>query len=75
MAPDPPHSHPHEQITYVTEGELYLFRDEKKHLLTSGDVFLVLSDLPHCVQTISRHLRLIDCFSPVQEDFIKNDTD
>ena len=22
--PDPPHSHPHEQITYVAEGDLFL---------------------------------------------------
>jgi len=69
--PDPPHSHPHQQITYVAEGELLLFLDEEKHHLTQGDIFLVPSDLPHCIQTISRHVRLIDCFSPIREDFLK----
>jgi quercetin dioxygenase-like cupin family protein len=69
--PDPPHSHPHEQISYIAEGELYLFIGEEKHHLKSGDIFTVPSSLPHCIQTISSHVRLIDSFSPVREDFIK----
>jgi quercetin dioxygenase-like cupin family protein len=69
--PDPPHSHPHQQITYVAEGELFLFLDEKKRHLSQGDIFLVPSDQPHCIQTISGHVRLIDCFSPIREDFLK----
>ena len=69
--PDPPHSHPNEQITYVAEGELFLFLGEEKHHLSPGDVFLVPPDLPHCIQTISAHVRLIDCFSPIREDFLK----
>lgn len=69
--PDPPHSHPHEQITYVAEGELFLFIGEEKHHLTRGDVFTVPSGVPHCIQTISQNVRLIDSFSPVREDFLK----
>jgi len=68
--PDPPHSHPHEQITYVVEGELFLFLEDMKHRLTNGDVFLVPPNLPHCIQTISRNVRLIDSFSPIREDFL-----
>jgi len=69
--PDPPHSHPHEQITYVAEGELFLFLGEEKHHLAPGDIFLVPPDLPHSIKTISTHVRLIDCFSPIREDFLK----
>ncbi len=68
--PDKPHSHPHEQISYVAEGELFLFLGEEKHRLTKGDIFAVPSGLPHCIQNISKYVRLIDCFSPVREDFI-----
>jgi mannose-6-phosphate isomerase-like protein (cupin superfamily) len=68
--PDPPHSHPHEQITYVAEGRLLLFIGEEKHSLSRGDVFTVPSGLPHCIQTISKKVRLIDCFSPVRKDFL-----
>jgi quercetin dioxygenase-like cupin family protein len=68
--PDPPHSHPHEQITYVAEGDLFLFLDGIKHKLTRGDIFLAPGNIPHCIQTISQHVRLIDSFSPVREDFL-----
>jgi quercetin dioxygenase-like cupin family protein len=68
--PDPPHSHQHEQITYVAEGELFLFLEEEKYLLKKGDIFTVPSGIPHCIQTISSHVRLVDSFSPVREDFL-----
>jgi quercetin dioxygenase-like cupin family protein len=69
--PDKPHSHPHEQITYVAEGELFLFMSDRKYRLSKGDVFLAPSDVPHCIQTLSSHVRLIDSFSPVRKDFLK----
>ena len=69
--PDPPHSHPHEQITYVAEGDLFFFLNNEKYKLQKGDIFSVPSGIPHCIQTISNHVRLIDSFSPVREDFLK----
>lgn len=69
--PDPPHSHPHEQITYVAEGELYFFLGGEKHHLSKGDVFAVPPEIPHCIQTISGHVRLIDSFTPLRIDFLK----
>lgn len=71
--PDPPHSHPHEQITFVAEGDLYFFLDNTKYTLQKGDVFSVPSGVPHCIQTISNHVRLIDSFSPIREDFLKKE--
>lgn len=68
--PDKSHSHPHEQISYVAEGELFLFIGDEKHLLTKGDIFTVPSGVPHCIQNISSFVRLIDSFSPGREDFI-----
>ena len=70
--PDPPHSHVHEQITYVAEGELWFFIEDRKYRLQKGDIFKVPSHKPHTVQTISEHVRLIDSFTPVREDFIKS---
>jgi quercetin dioxygenase-like cupin family protein len=69
--PDPPHSHPHEQITYVAEGELFFFTGDEKHHLKRGDVYTVPSGMPHCIQTLSSHVRLVDSFTPLREDFIK----
>ena len=70
--PDKPHSHPHEQITYIAEGELFFFIGEEKHHLHKGDIFTVPPGVPHCIQNISGFVRLIDSFSPVREEFIKN---
>lgn len=68
--PDKPHNHPHEQITYVEEGELFLFMGEEKHHLTKGDLYTIPSGVPHAIQTLSGYVRLIDSFSPVREDFL-----
>lgn len=69
--PDPPHSHLHEQITYVAEGELIFILDEKEHMLVKGDIISVPSGVPHCIRTISSHVKLIDSFNPVRKDFLK----
>lgn len=70
--PDPPHHHPHEQITYVAEGELYFFLDETSHRLSAGDMITVPSNVPHTIQLISEKARLVDTFTPIREDFLKS---
>lgn len=71
MEPDPPHSHPHEQVTYVAEGEISFFIDGEETRLCPGDVFLVASGKMHTIQLHTAQARLIDCFTPIREDFIK----
>jgi len=70
MNPDPPHSHPHEQITYVAEGELKFFKGDKEFHLNKGDLITIASGVLHCIQTLSEHVKLIDSFHPVREDFL-----
>jgi len=69
--PDPPHSHPHEQISYVVSGEINLFLDNKMTRLGPGDMFTVPPNLPHSVQLLSSRVRLIDTFTPIRKDFLK----
>jgi quercetin dioxygenase-like cupin family protein len=69
--PDKPHSHPHEQITYIAEGELFFFLGDEKYHLKKGDIYTVPSGLPHCIQNISSFVRLIDTFTPIRKDFLK----
>lgn len=71
--PEKPHSHPHEQITYVAEGELYFFKGEKRHTLKKGDLITVPSNISHNIQTISTFVRLVDSFYPLRQEFIKQD--
>ena len=68
--PDPPHAHPHEQVSYVAEGEILFFLEGECERLGPGDMFLVPSGKPHSIQLLSRHVRLVDCFHPLREDFL-----
>ena len=69
--PDPFHSHPHEQVSYVVSGEILFFLDDEQAHLGPGDIFTVPPNRPHSVQLLSEHVRLVDTFHPIREDFLK----
>jgi quercetin dioxygenase-like cupin family protein len=69
--PDPPHSHPHEQISYVAAGEVIVVLDGEQTRLGPGDMFTVPPDIPHSVQLLTSHVRLVDTFTPLRDDFIE----
>lgn len=69
--PDPPHSHPHEQVSYVAAGELIVHIGSESTRLGPGDIFTVPPDVPHTVQILSEHVRLVDTFTPLRNDFLK----
>ena len=68
--PDPPHSHPHEQVSYVVAGEIYFVMNGEQTRLGPGDMFLVPPGVPHTIQLLTPQARLIDCFTPIREDFL-----
>ena len=68
---DPPHWHPHEQMSYVATGEIVVHIGDKQERLGPGDMFTVPPDVPHTVQLLTEHVRLVDCFTPLREDFLK----
>jgi quercetin dioxygenase-like cupin family protein len=71
-APDPFHSHPHEQVAYVAEGEIILFVDNEPGVhLKPGDHYAIPSGIPHTIQRLSPYIKIIDCFTPIREDFLK----
>ena len=69
--PDPPHSHPNEQVSYVASGEINLFMENKLTRLGPRDMFTVPPNIPHSVQLLTKHVILVDSFTPVREDFLK----
>ena len=70
--PEPKHSHPHEQTSYIASGKvLFLCGDEAPVELNAGDMFAVPSGVPHTIQLLSANARLVDSFNPVREDFLK----
>lgn len=70
--PDPPHSHPHEQITYVAMGEIIFTIGEESTQLSPGDLVVVPSGVPHTIQLLTEHARLIDAFTPIRQDFLES---
>jgi quercetin dioxygenase-like cupin family protein len=68
--PDPPHSHPHEQVTYVAEGEVLFFIGEESCRLVPGDMVAVPPDRPHTIQLLTPKARLIDSFTPLRQEFL-----
>lgn len=69
--PEPPHTHPHEQTTYVAQGEImFICEDEPPHYLQAGDVFFVPSGKKHTIQLLTDNVRLIDSFTPLRKDLI-----
>lgn len=69
--PDPPHSHPHQQTSYVADGEIVFYcEDETEHYLKAGDMYAVPSGKKHTIKLLTEKARLIDSFYPVREDFL-----
>jgi mannose-6-phosphate isomerase-like protein (cupin superfamily) len=70
--PEPFHTHPHEQTTYLASGEvLFCSEGNTPERLVGGDLIAIPSGVPHSIQLLSASARLVDTFYPVREDFIK----
>ena len=66
--PLPDHSHPHEQVTNILEGEFELTVDGEPILLRGGDYLVIPPGVPHSGRSITA-CRILDVFSPVREDY------
>ena len=64
----PEHSHPHDQITTILEGEFELTIDGVPERLTVGHYRVIPPDAVHSGRSITA-CRILDVFSPVREDF------
>jgi quercetin dioxygenase-like cupin family protein len=63
----PMHTHPHEQIVNVIEGEFELEVAGERRTLRRGIVVVVPPDVLHGGRSLTA-CRVIDCFHPVRED-------
>lgn len=69
---EPFHSHPHEQTSYIAQGEVIFYCEgEQEQHLFQGDMFAVPSGKKHTVKVLTEKARLIDSFNPIRQDFIK----
>ncbi|MDP6618379.1 MAG: cupin domain-containing protein [Nitrospinota bacterium] len=64
-----PHSHPHEQLTYVLEGSHRMRVGGKERILKTGELAYVPPDVEHEVEMLEDNL-LLEVYSPIREDFL-----
>ena len=62
------HHHPHEQITYIIEGQLDMIIGSESYSLTAGMYYVIPSNVPHGATAIT-DCKVIDVFNPVREDY------
>ena len=64
----PEHSHPHEQIAHVIEGEFKFTLDGEAAVMKAGDLVVVPPHAVHSGVAVT-DCRLLDIFHPVREDY------
>lgn len=64
----PEHSHYHEQLVNVVEGQLELTVNGEKTILTPGKVLVLPPNVPHSARALTE-VYVIDVFHPAREDF------
>jgi quercetin dioxygenase-like cupin family protein len=64
------HSHPHEQVGIVLEGEaIFTIGDEEKRL-GPGDIFRIPGNVRHKVIALDKPFKALDVFYPIREDYL-----
>jgi quercetin dioxygenase-like cupin family protein len=66
------HSHPHEQITFMLEGEMEMTIGGEKMILTPGMVHVIPGNVPHSAIAYV-DCKVLDVFNPIREDYVIKD--
>ncbi len=65
----PEHSHPHEQVANMMEGEFELTIDGQTRVLQPGSIACIPSHAIHSGRALT-DCEIIDVFHPVREDYL-----
>jgi quercetin dioxygenase-like cupin family protein len=64
----PSHAHPHDQVTFVIEGQLEVTLAGETRILSPGMAFHAPTNVPHSARALTA-CYVVDVFNPVREDF------
>lgn len=64
----PLHQHPHQQCSFVLEGEFEMTVGDETRTLTTNTFAIIPGNTPHGGKAIT-DCKLIDIFSPIREDY------
>lgn len=65
----PQHSHMHEQVTHMIEGQFEMTVDGQTIVLEPGTVFVIPPHAVHSGRALTA-CRIIDSFAPVRQDYL-----
>jgi quercetin dioxygenase-like cupin family protein len=68
----PLHSHHNEQVTYILEGALHFYIDNREITVFAGEVLCIPPDMPHEAVALEDTVDL-DIFHPPRQDWIDKD--
>lgn len=66
------HEHIHEQMTIVEKGRVRFVIGDEERIVKTGDVLHFPSKCWHGATMLDEEVILIDIFSPIREDFLKD---
>lgn len=65
------HSHPHEQVSYITRGSFEFNLDGEVQIVRQGDSIYIPSGIRHGVKALEENSTILDVFTPQREDFLQ----
>lgn len=65
----PLHSHPHEQVGVVLEGELAITIGGEERTLQPGETYMIPGAVEHGARSTSEAVRVMDVFSPIRQEY------
>jgi len=65
-----PHSHPHEQMGMLLEGELTFTIGGQTRTLKAGEMWRIPGDVVHSAVAGDRPVKALDVFHPIREDYL-----
>jgi quercetin dioxygenase-like cupin family protein len=68
----PLHSHHNEQVTYVLDGVMKFFLDNREVIVSAGEVLCIPPNMPHEAIALEDTVDL-DIFNPPRQDWIDKD--
>jgi quercetin dioxygenase-like cupin family protein len=64
-----PHSHPHEQMGLLLEGELTFTIGDETQTLRTGEMWRIPGGVVHRAVAGDRPVKALDAFCPIREDY------
>ena len=65
----PEHSHPHEQVANIIDGQFELSINGETKIMSPGTVAIIPSNAKHSGKSIT-DCKIIDVFFPIREDYL-----